>query len=173
MVKKVLTAARKHRASPDQNRNRNAVDVAAASHREAPHGDRDTMFDAAFAPMQGALDTVPLRELEPLREPGAFGALVREIGEDGAGEVRAVFWSDTSSRLKLFRTLELGQHRARIGREAHSLKSAARTFGYLRLAALALRLEGTADTLDDADFSDLLQQMDEAFTAAKAQESQG
>lgn len=125
------------------------------------------MFDAAFAPAQGALDTAPLRE------PGAFNVLVREIGEDGACEVRAVFWSETSARLALFHTLALGQHRGRIAREAHSLKSTARTFGYIRLAALALWLESTADTLGDAEFSDLLWQMDEAFTAAKAQEPQG
>lgn len=131
------------------------------------------MFDAAFAPMQGALDTAPLRELEPLREPGAFTVLVREIGEDGAREVRAVFWSETSARLTLFRTLALGQHRGRIAREAHSLKSTAMTFGYFRLATLALRLESTADTLDDAEFFDLRQQMDEAFTAAKALDPQG
>jgi HPt (histidine-containing phosphotransfer) domain-containing protein len=131
------------------------------------------MFDAAYAPMQGALDTAPLREPEPLREPGAFTVLVCEIGEDGAREVRAVFWSETSTRLKLFHTLALGQHRGRIAREAHSLKSTARTFGYLRLAALALRLENSTDTLDEAEFSDLLQRMDEAFTAAKAQEPQG
>ena len=99
--------------------------------------------------------------------------LVREIGEDGACEVRSVFWSETGARLKLFHTLALGQHRARIAREAHSLKSTARTFGYLRLAALSLRLESTADTLGNSEFGDLLQQMDEAFTAAKAQEPQG
>lgn len=131
------------------------------------------MFDVAFAPAQGALDTAPLRELEPLREPGAFNVLVREIGEDGACEVRTVFWSETSVRLELFHTLALDQHRGRIAREAHSLKSTARTFGYSRLAALALRLESTADTLGDAEFSDLLRQMDEAFTGAKAQEPQG
>ena len=131
------------------------------------------MFDAAYAPMQDALDTAPLRELEPLREPGAFTVLVREIGEDGACEVRAVFWSETGARLKLFHTLALGQHRGRIAREAHSLKSTARTFGYLRLSALASRLESGADTLDDAEFSDLLQRMDQAFAAAKAQEPQG
>lgn len=125
------------------------------------------MFDAAFAPAQGALDS------SPLREPGAFTVLVREIGEDGAREVRAVFWSETSARLELFHTLPLGQQRGRIAREAHSLKSTARTFGYLRLAALALRLESAAATLDEAEFSDLLRQMDEAFTAAKAQEPQG
>ncbi|MDA9435125.1 histidine kinase [Bradyrhizobium sp. CCBAU 51627] len=105
-----------------------------------------------------------------MREPGAFDALVREIGEDGAREVRAVFWSDTSARLLRFRSLALDQHRAKIAREAHSLKSTARTFGYVRLAMLALRLEGTADTLNGAEFGDLLQQMEAAFAGARAQE---
>ncbi|MGX4768594.1 Hpt domain-containing protein [Bradyrhizobium guangdongense] len=130
------------------------------------------MLDAVFAPAPGAHDTTPLRELESLREPGAFDALVREIGEDGAREVRAVFWSDTTARLLLFRKLTLDQHRARIAREAHSLKSTARTFGYVRLATLALRLESTADTLEGAELGDLLQQMDAAFAGAKAQEPQ-
>ena len=67
---------------------------------------------------------------------------------------------------KLFRTLSLAQHRARIAREAHSLKSAAGTFGYVRLAALALRLENTAETLGDAEFGDLLDLMDAAYAAA-------
>jgi HPt (histidine-containing phosphotransfer) domain-containing protein len=66
----------------------------------------------------------------------------------------------------------LGAHRARIGREAHSLKSAARTFGYLRLAALALHLERTADALGEAEYCDLLARMDAAFAAARAQDCQ-
>ncbi|MGX4801492.1 Hpt domain-containing protein [Bradyrhizobium guangdongense] len=130
------------------------------------------MLDAVFAPAPGAHDTTPLRELESLREPGAFDALVREIGEGGAREVRAVFWSDTTARLLLFRKLTLDQHRARIAREAHSLKSTARTFGYVRLATLALRLESTAGTLEGAELGDLLQQMEAAFAGAKAQEPQ-
>jgi len=124
------------------------------------------MFEATFAAAPRALDS------EPLRDADAYDVLVREIGEAGAGEVRAVFWSDTCARLKLFRTLELGQHRAKIAREAHSLKSAARTFGYLRLATLALQLEQTANTLGDPGFCDLLERMDAAFDAARAQEPQ-
>ncbi|QOZ50307.1 Hpt domain-containing protein [Bradyrhizobium sp. CCBAU 53338] len=124
------------------------------------------MFDAVLAPAPGALDTAPLRE------PRAFEALVREIGEDGAREVRSVFWSETSARLQSFRTLALGQHRARFAREAHSLKSTARTFGYLRLATLALRLESTAEAIGAAELGDLLEQMEAAFIAAKAQESE-
>jgi HPt (histidine-containing phosphotransfer) domain-containing protein len=124
------------------------------------------MFEVTVAPGELALDA------EPAREPGAYAALVREIGEDGAGEVRTVFWSETSARLQLFRTLSLTQHHARITREAHSLKSAAGTFGYARLAALALRLEKSAETLGDAAFHDLLDRMDAAYAAARAQEPQ-
>ncbi|EJN15489.1 chemotaxis protein histidine kinase-like protein [Bradyrhizobium sp. YR681] len=124
------------------------------------------MFEVTVAPAQG------MRDAEPAREPGAYAALVREIGEDGAGEVRAVFWSETSARLQLFRTLSLAQQSAKISREAHSLKSAAATFGYVRLAGLALRLENTAETLHDAEFRDLLDRMDAAYAAARAQEPQ-
>ncbi|MCK1389629.1 Hpt domain-containing protein [Bradyrhizobium sp. 1] len=124
------------------------------------------MFEVTVAPAQKVLDA------EPAREPGAYAALVREIGEDGAGEVRTVFWSETRTRLQLFRRLSLAQHNAKIAREAHSLKSAAATFGYARLAALALQLEKSAETLREAKFHDLLDRMDAAFEAARAQEPQ-
>jgi HPt (histidine-containing phosphotransfer) domain-containing protein len=124
------------------------------------------MLEMTIAPAQRTLDAATARD------PGAYAALVREIGEDGAGEVRTVFWSETSARLQLFRTLSLAQHPARIAREAHSLKSAAGTFGYVRLAALALRLEQTAETLGDSEFGDLLERMDAAYAAARAQEPQ-
>ena len=106
----------------------------------------------------------------PARVPGAFEELVREIGEDGAGEVRTVFWSDTDARLKLLRDLALTDQRARIGREAHSLKSAARTFGYLRLAALAQQLEQDAAMIDQAAHCALVTAMDAAYVAARAQD---
>jgi histidine phosphotransfer protein HptB len=111
-------------------------------------------------------------DAEPARERGAFDARVREIGEDGACEVRAVFWGETSARLTLFRALALGQHRAKIEREAHSLKSAAQTLGYLRLAALALQLERTVAALGETEFRSLLERMDAAYAAAKEQEQQ-
>ncbi|WGD52846.1 Hpt domain-containing protein [Bradyrhizobium sp. CB1650] len=125
------------------------------------------MFEATFATTSHDLDA------EPAREPTAFDALLREIGEDGAREVRAVFWSETSARLKQFRTLALAEHRAKIEREAHSLKSTAKSFGYLRLAALALRLERSTAALSDDEFGDLVTQMDLAYAAALAQEQPG
>ena len=125
-----------------------------------------TMLDVTAAPALEAFAA------PPAREPRAYEALVREIGEDGAHEVREVFWSETCARLQLFRTLFPAQHHARIAREAHSLKSAAGTFGYVRLAALALTLEKTAETLRSAEFHDLLDLMDAAYAAARAQEPQ-
>lgn len=122
------------------------------------------MFDATVAPAQKAPDD------EPAREPRAYEALVREIGEEGAFEVREVFWSETCARLQLLRTLSLAQQHARIAREAHSLKSSAGTFGYVRLAALALRLEKSVDGLGDDEFRALLDLMDSAYAAARAQE---
>jgi HPt (histidine-containing phosphotransfer) domain-containing protein len=109
-------------------------------------------------------------DAEPAREPDAYDALVREIGEDGASEVRAVFRSETIARLQRFRNLALGEQRAKIEREAHSLKSSARSFGYVRLASLAQKLERSAATLDDDAFRDLVARMDAAFSAALAQE---
>lgn len=107
-------------------------------------------------------------ESEPALVPDAFDELVREIGHDGACEVRAVFWTDTRARLKLFADLALAEHRAKIAREAHSLKSAARTFGYCRLAALALHLETSAHALSDDEYGRLLDAMEAAFAAALA-----
>jgi histidine phosphotransfer protein HptB len=125
------------------------------------------MFEVTVAPAHKAI------EAEPAHEPHAYEALVREIGADGACEVRDVFWSEACARLQLFRTLSLAQHHARIAREAHSLKSAAGTFGYVRLAALALRLEKSVEKLGDGEFRGLLDLMDAAYAAARAQEPQG
>ncbi len=130
----------------------------------APVGERQS--DAAMR-SYAASSTA---ELEPALAPDAFNELVAEIGEAGACEVRAVFWTDTSARLKLFGELALAQQRARIEREAHSLKSAARTFGYCRLAALALRLEKSVAALSENEYRTLLEAMNAAYAAALAQE---
>ncbi|MCK1759071.1 Hpt domain-containing protein [Bradyrhizobium sp. 137] len=125
------------------------------------------MFEVSVAPAQNVLDGAPARD------PNAYATLVREIGENGAREVRAVFWTETCARLQLFRTLSGEQHQARFAREAHSLKSAAGTFGYTKLAALALRLEKSAQTLHDTELRELLDLMDAAYAAARAQEPEG
>jgi len=96
--------------------------------------------------------------------------LVREIGEQAASEIHAVFTAETESRLKLFREFSIEQDRIKIGREAHSLKSSAGTFGYRELASLAESLERGARWLADGEYRALIDRIDAAYSAAKAQE---
>jgi signal transduction histidine kinase/DNA-binding response OmpR family regulator len=100
----------------------------------------------------------------------AFRELVREIGEEAASDIHAVFTAETEARLKLLRGLGIETERVRIGREAHSLKSSAGTFGYRALAGLALRLEREAVRLPEGEYRALLDSMDEAYSSAAAQE---
>jgi len=73
----------------------------------------------------------------------------------------------------LLRRLAIESERVKIGREAHSLKSSAATFGYRALAGLALRLERESARLTDHEYVALLDAMDAAYSSAAAQELQG
>jgi CheY-like chemotaxis protein/HPt (histidine-containing phosphotransfer) domain-containing protein len=101
-----------------------------------------------------------------------FEELVREIGEQSASEIHAVFTEETEIRMKLLRKLSLELDRIKIGREAHSLKSSAGTFGYRELASLAQKLEEAARWLAEGEYRELLDRMDASYSAAKAQELQ-
>lgn len=109
-------------------------------------------------------------EVDPAFDPAAFEELAHEIGQEGAAEVREVFKGETEARLRRFRSISPTQERSQIEREAHSLKSAAGSFGYRRLAKLALQLEKHAAQLTEAEYLGLLQQMDAAFAEAPTQE---
>ncbi len=102
-----------------------------------------------------------------------FRELAREIGEQAASEVHAVFVAETESRLKLLRELSIEQERTKIGREAHSLKSSAGTLGYRALAGLAQRLEREAVRLAESEYRALLDELDGAYSSAAALEPQG
>ncbi len=110
---------------------------------------------------------------EPTLDRGAFAELASEIGDDGAGEIRSVFLTETDARLKLLRQLSLDTDRARIGREAHSLKSAAGTFGYRRLAGLAFEIEQNAGELSNGEYLELLDKIDAAYADGRARELHG
>ena len=101
-----------------------------------------------------------------------FEELVREIGEEAASEIHAVFIEETQIRMKLLRKLSLDRDLLKIGREAHSLKSSAGTFGYRELAGLAEKLEENARWLADGEYRVLLDRMDAAYSSARAQELQ-
>lgn len=111
-------------------------------------------FDAGTPP-EAALD----------RE--AYAELVGEVGEQAAEEILDVFISETDARLKKLRKLSLEHDRIKIGREAHSLKSAAGTFGYRRLAGLALRLEQSALRISPGEYAALIEGIEAAYAAAR------
>jgi signal transduction histidine kinase/CheY-like chemotaxis protein/HPt (histidine-containing phosphotransfer) domain-containing protein len=107
---------------------------------------------------------------EPAFEPTAFDELAKEIGEDAASEIRAVFIGETDTRLTSLRQLSIELHRIKISREAHSLKSAAGTFGYCRLASLALRLEKNATRISESEYRALLDGIEAAYAAAREED---
>jgi HPt (histidine-containing phosphotransfer) domain-containing protein len=98
--------------------------------------------------------------------------LVGEIGDEAAQEIHDVFISETDARLKLLRRLSLQRERIKIGREAHSLKSAAGTFGYRRLANMAQLLEKAVPRLAADEYGELLDGIDAAYAAARELEPQ-
>jgi hypothetical protein len=101
----------------------------------------------------------------------AFDHLVAEIGEEASYEVLTIFVRETQMRLRLFDTLSIKTDRRRIEREAHSLKSAAGTFGLARLASLARDLELQAQDISEADYIAHVAQINATF--AEAQQSPG
>jgi signal transduction histidine kinase/CheY-like chemotaxis protein/HPt (histidine-containing phosphotransfer) domain-containing protein len=119
-------------------------------------------------PLSGATD--PSASDEPAFDPEAFEELAKEIGEDAASEIRSVFIGETDTRLMTFRRLAIEQDRKKIGREAHSLKSAAATFGYRRLTVLAMRLEKSAARMTEREYRELLDEIDAAYAQARAQD---
>jgi CheY-like chemotaxis protein/HPt (histidine-containing phosphotransfer) domain-containing protein len=123
----------------------------------------------SLSPPLAALPPVAASE-EPAFEPMAFDELAREIGGDAASEIRAVFIGETDTRLTSLRQLAIEQNRTKISREAHSLKSAAGTFGYRRLASLALRLEKNAARLTESEYRALLDGIEVAYAAAREED---
>jgi len=97
----------------------------------------------------------------------AFDHLIAEIGEEASRDVLAVFVRDTQARLALLDTLHVATDRRKIEREAHSLKSAAGTFGLERLAALARDLERNAAELSETDYQARVTELKAAFSAAR------
>ncbi|MGP9810287.1 ATP-binding protein [Rhodopseudomonas sp. NSM] len=97
----------------------------------------------------------------------AFEHLVAEIGEQSSRDVLAVFVRDTEARLDLLATLQITTHRRQIEREAHSLKSAAATFGLDRLASLARELERSAPELSEAGYIAQVAEIRACFAAVR------
>lgn len=93
-------------------------------------------------------------------------ALRRSLGDD-ADTIIDVFLAETEKRLSRMEKLVNAEQRATLHREAHSLKSAAATFGCHALAALAHAIEEEAETLDAAALAVRLAALSQAYQSAK------
>ena len=97
-----------------------------------------------------------------------YDAMADEIGEEAIQEIAAVFVKDTETRLALFDTLTIESDRRTIEREAHSLKSAAATFGLTDLSTTARDLEKTAHSIDAAGYASTVARLRALFGATRA-----
>lgn len=117
-----------------------------------PSADRPTER-AAPAP-----EVVPVATEEPAFEPHVYQDLEREIGPETMAEAFAMFAAETQARLERLRALNPTQSADLevIGREAHTLKGDAGSFGLLQAAALAQGLEKAARGTGIADYPQML-----------------
>jgi len=103
----------------------------------------------------------------PIFERAAYDMLAEEIGDEGAREMLQIFVTETDARLKLLQQLSDLADRARIKDEAHSLKGAAATFGFVYLSQLARSLELAAAAISANDYRALLDRIEAGFAAAR------
>ena len=116
--------------------------------------------------MSGVLPSQSKNAL-PVFEHATYDAMVREIGEDGTGEMVKVFLAETDRRIALLRKLSCEVDRAAIAREVHSLKGDAATLGLVQLAELARALEQEAMGMTQGQYSVALDRIEPAFAAAR------
>jgi signal transduction histidine kinase/DNA-binding response OmpR family regulator len=126
------------------------------------------LTEGATPPLAAVIEMSPGEE--PAFDPQAFQELASEIGEQSADEVRTIFFGETDTRLASFRRLSIEADRKTISREAHSLKSAAGTFGYRRLSRLAKHVEKNAERLTANEYRELIDRLDAAYAEARAQD---
>jgi signal transduction histidine kinase/DNA-binding response OmpR family regulator len=98
-----------------------------------------------------------------------FDNLVLEIGNETALETLSLFVQETENCLELLKKLSIDADRSKIEREAHSLKSAAGTFGLHEIAQLARSLERGAAHITATDYGALLDRIEAAFSSARTQ----
>ncbi|MBV8836924.1 MAG: Hpt domain-containing protein, partial [Alphaproteobacteria bacterium] len=93
----------------------------------------------------------------------AITELSEEIGEEGARAILAVFLDETQARLSALDRLTAVGDRGAIEVEAHTLKGAAGTVGFMRVSLLAKRLELSARAGAPTDYAAQLTAISAAF----------
>jgi HPt (histidine-containing phosphotransfer) domain-containing protein len=109
--------------------------------------------------------TLPSQSLADF-EPPVFDRLIDDIGRETAFEALSLFLTETGSQLRRMSELLASGDRTRLKREAHSLKSASATLGFLGMSAAAKHVESVAETLAVAELLLLLPTLDRQFLAA-------
>jgi CheY-like chemotaxis protein len=111
-----------------------------------------------------AIETVATTDDEDrLLEHEMFRTLSEEIGPDGAAHILSVFLTSNTQRLDVMRQGVDTGDRETVEREAHSMKSAAATFGFRHLSELARELEREADGLDHDELGRRVSRLSAAF----------
>jgi HPt (histidine-containing phosphotransfer) domain-containing protein len=90
--------------------------------------------------------SIPAPAGGPAFDPARLGTLREEIGAETAQQLIEVFLADAGTRLQAMRALVARHERKALERAAHSLKSSAGAFGFVRLADLAREIETAAAT---------------------------
>ena len=103
----------------------------------------------------------------PVIDRAVYDELVEEIGEETVCQMLDVFLEETKTLLATLPRLSCSADRPRIEREAHSLKSAAGTFGFKRLSALARKFEMGVARMSDAEFHAEIHLIEQAFDEAR------
>ena len=99
----------------------------------------------------------------------ALAILIEEIDRDGVAMSFTAFFADSAARLASLGGLSSDTDRAGISDEAHTLKGAAATLGFARLAALARTLEHCAPSITPIVYADLLARMNACFAQTRAE----
>ncbi|ABC22854.1 Hpt domain-containing protein [Rhodospirillum rubrum F11] len=114
----------------------------------------------------------PMPHSLPIFDPTALDIIARDAGPEVVPRLVGVFLRECGRRLVAVRADVAEGATERLAREAHALKSAAASFGCLRLAATASALDAAYKRGDEgtvlAGAGDLIEALDDAITTLSA-----
>jgi hypothetical protein len=100
-------------------------------------------------------------------DPAMIQSLIGDIGENSAHEVLDLFFEDSAEKLALLRAGSNACDPKIAQRHAHALKSAAATFGFTTLSALARSLETEAHELSAPEIAARARRLGDALARAR------
>ena len=102
----------------------------------------------------------------PIFDERVHSVLSAELGAEDTTEVMQMFLDDTSR--KIVAICGDATSRSAVKREAHSIKSSAATFGFVRLSQLARDLEAGAETMESGLLSNSIAVLQSTFRETSA-----